>query len=138
GRYRLLIELTAPDFRSAWDWAMLGLAGAAVFALARRASLSSFDVLLLAASAYFSFKMRRDSWFVTLAAVTTLAGWGRRPTDEPDPVPWRAWQTAAVLAGLVLVGILTWRGRGLSPERLEAEVRQRYPADAAAFIERQG
>src|SRR5262249_10308571 len=39
GPYRLLIELTAPDFRSAWDWAMLGLAGAAVFALARRASL---------------------------------------------------------------------------------------------------
>jgi hypothetical protein len=138
GPYRWVIELTGPDFRMPWDWAMLGLAAAAVFALARRSALSSFEVLLLLAAAYFAFKMRRDSWFLALAAVAILASRSRRAGSHEESVPWRAWQTAAVLAGLVLMTLLTWWGRGLTQERLEAEVRQRYPVDAAAFVERQG
>src|SRR5262249_10352034 len=62
GAYNLIDELKPLAFRSLWHWAVLGLAGLAAFSLGRRAKLSSFEILLLATSAFFSFRASRDSW----------------------------------------------------------------------------
>src|SRR5262249_49462335 len=50
--YGLFAELKAMDFREVSDWVVLGLTGAAAFALGRRKQFSAFDLLLLAAAAY--------------------------------------------------------------------------------------
>jgi hypothetical protein len=136
--YQLFGELKAPDFRALSDWALLGLTLTAAFALGRRARLSSFEVLLLAATAYLSFRCRRDSWFVVLAALGVLTTGPRRAATEAERLvlTWR--QRGLVAAGVVLVLlVIGWR-RDCSERHLEAEVAQEFPAEAAAFIESNG
>jgi hypothetical protein len=65
--YQLFPELRAKDFRELSDWVVLGLTGAAGYALGRRQRLSAFDLLLAAAAIYFSFHAKHDLWFVVLA-----------------------------------------------------------------------
>src|SRR5262249_18415805 len=72
--YRLFPELHAPDFREVSDWVLLGVAGAAAFALGRRRTHSAFDFLLLAAGAYFAFHAKHDLWFVVVAACAVIVG----------------------------------------------------------------
>jgi hypothetical protein len=76
--YAIFAELHALDFREVSDWVVLGLTGAAAYALGRRRQWSAFDFLLLAAGAYFAFHAKHDLWFVVLAACAIVAGtpWG--------------------------------------------------------------
>src|SRR5262249_49812139 len=78
GPYRWIKELQAPEFREVCEWLMLALFGAAAFALGRRARLSSFDVLLLAAAALFAFRAKRDIWFMAVVAAAVLSMSGPR------------------------------------------------------------
>jgi hypothetical protein len=136
--YQLFGELRAPDFRALSDWAVLGLTLAAAFALGRRARLSSFEVLLLAASAYLSFRCRRDSWFVVLAALSILAtGPGRPATDAERFVP-TGRQRLIIAGGVLAVLLIICWCRNCSERHLQAEVATEFPAEAAAFIESQG
>jgi hypothetical protein len=133
--YQLIDELQALDFRGLPSWAVLGLAGSAAFALGRRPRLSSFDVLLLAATAYFSFHSRRDLWFVVLAAVFIL-GSGGRPRTAGERV--KAWRFLLAGAGVALVLALVGWERNLLEDRLEKEVAANFPVRAAAFLEQSG
>ncbi len=138
GPYRLVYELTAPGFRALWDWSALGLALGAAFALGRRARLSAFEVLLLAATAYFSFRARRDLWFVTLAALAILTTSARRAAAPHEAFRFTRRRTAVVAAVVAVVVAATACVRGLSPAGLEAAVAQKFPARAAAFVEARG
>jgi hypothetical protein len=138
GPYRLIAELTALGFRDLWDWSVLGLTLGAVFALGRRPRLSAFDVLLLGATAYFSFRARRDLWFVTLAALAILTVPGRRMASLVATSRLTRRATAVLATALVVVVALTAGVRGLSRAGLERAVAQKFPVRAAAFIEERG
>jgi hypothetical protein len=131
--FRFIDELTALSFRFAWDWAVLGLTLAAAFTLGRKTRLSSFDALLLMSTAWFSFRAKRDVWFVTVAAVAILAEAFPAPASVRTP-RWTRW----IVVGFVLsiVGVtypFFWNA-----ERMKVEVAQRYPAAAVAFIKQRG
>lgn len=132
GPYRVIHELTALGFRDTWDWAVLGLALAAAFALGRRPRLPLFELLLLGGSAYLSFRSRRDLWVVTFAALAVLTS-PRRPAAGV-PLPFRValagWGAVVVLA---LVGL-----RGLGADGLARAVEAKFPVRAVAAIRDSG
>jgi hypothetical protein len=134
GPYRLVVELTAMDFREIWDWLILAMAGLAVFALGRRSTLSSFDVLLLIGSAYLSFHMRRDSWLVAVVSVALLANRQQSRTGSEAEFPMTIARGLAVAAGLIVVLFMTVKARSLSEARLQEEVAARFPEKAASYL----
>jgi hypothetical protein len=133
GAFRLVNELKALEFREVCDWVMLGLAGAAVFALGRRRRLSSFEVLLLAGAAFFAFRARRDLWFLVVASLAVLAV--RRDDEAPaaDTAGSRHfWARVAFVAGAVALLIpAVWQARRLSDGPLEQKVAEVFPVEAA-------
>jgi hypothetical protein len=135
GPFRFIYELTALDFRDLWDWSVLALALGAAFALGRRPRLSAFDVLLLGATAYLSFRAKRDLWFVTLAALAILTTATSRHVSPTETFPMTR-RRAAILAAVVAVVIaLTGCMRGLSTAGLEQAVAEKFPARAVAVVE---
>lgn len=138
GPFRFVNELKAPEFREPSDWCMLTLAGAAAFALGRRKRLSSFEVLLLAATGFFAFRARRDLWFVVLAALAILAT-ARRAPVAGDQRFVLTWKQRALVAGVtaVLALLVAW-GRHLSATNLEAKVAGVFPVRAAAVVKERG
>jgi hypothetical protein len=129
-------EMHALEFRKLSDWCVLALAGVAAFSLGRRQRASVFDLLLLAAAAWFAFRSRRDVWFVVLAAAA-IAG----PMAIPDRIP-RSFlpnrMQAAVVAGILGL-VLTFLGWSrLSEQTLQAAVEASYPVQAVDVIKRQG
>jgi hypothetical protein len=136
--YSLFPELRAMDFREVSDWVVLGLTGAAAYALGRRARLSVFDLLLAAAALYFSFHTKHDLWFVVLTSAAAVAGtWGTPGARAEGPA--LAWPQRA-LAGIavLLVVALVARQRDLSENRLQAEVAGDFPVHAVSVIEQRG
>ncbi len=132
--YQLFGELKAPEFRQVSDWVLLGLAGMAVFTLGRRSRISSFDVLLLAAAAYFAFHARRDLWLLVVASVAVIVQ--GKPPGRAEALTWPERLLAAVGVLLVVAGAV-WL-RGLSEETLEKQVAMEFPVAAAAFVEQHG
>lgn len=65
-------ELTAMSFRSPSDWAVLGAALAAAFAVGRR-PIRPWLVAALLASVYFGFRSCRDAWMVLATGLATVA-----------------------------------------------------------------
>ena len=138
GPFNLINELKAMQFRGPYDWATLALTGAAAFALGRRKRLGSFDILLLASSAYFSFRARRDLWFVVVAALAILASGPREAVPEAQRFRWtpllRLTWTAALAA---LTAVVVWR-QDLSKGRLQRAIAEVFPARAADFVIQKG
>jgi hypothetical protein len=140
----LIRELQALEFRAAWEWVVLGLALTSAFCLGRKRPLSSFDVLLLAAAAYFTFRGRRDVWMMALAAaaLVPVGQSGERLAEERAVSGLRFTLTrrraafAAVAVLLLALGI-GW-AKGLSEESLERAVAETYPQAAVAVIEERG
>jgi hypothetical protein len=136
--YRLFPELHAPDFREVSDWVLLGVAGAAAFALGRRRTHSAFDFLLLAAGAYFAFHAKHDLWFVVVAACAVIVAPRPASAAERQPTPVWTWpQLLLAGATLALLFFVVARGRDLSETTLEAKVAAEFPVKAAAFVEEQ-
>ncbi|HZT81558.1 MAG TPA: hypothetical protein VFA26_15135 [Gemmataceae bacterium] len=138
GVFTLVAEMTAPDFRDRSHWVLLGLALTAAFVLGRRRSISAFDVLLLAATAYFAFRSQRDVWFLTLASLAVLARPSASGAAADDGERWTV-RRVALLAGVALavmavVGLV----RGLPWGGLEKGVAVRFPVEAAAAVEEGG
>jgi hypothetical protein len=133
--FRVVAELTALDFREGRGWLVLGLALATAFALGRHQRLSSFELLLFAASAVLCFRARRDLWLVVLSALVIL----------PAALPGRArpvllGRRQIVLTALAVLGIglgCAWL-RGLSETRLREGEASVFPARACEEVLRRG
>src|SRR5690606_27074714 len=88
-------------------------------------------VLLLGAAAIVSFRARRDLWFVAVVAAVVLSG----PPPQPGPEIGTGVRRLIGLTATTLVALgLSFAVRGLTTARLEQSVRDRYPAEAVAFV----
>jgi hypothetical protein len=138
GPFLFVNELKALEFREPCDWFMLGLAGAATFALGRRQRLRSFDVLLLIGCAVLAFRARRDLWLLVLASSAILsAGPFSAPQDESS-MAWTLRMRLAFVSILAVVVVGLGCIRGLSPSRLEDRAEEVFPAAATRYIAEQG
>lgn len=138
GAYNYVMEHLGMDFREPWNWALLALTLSATFALGRRPTVSSFDVLLLLAAAYFSFHSRRDLWFMVLTALgilTTSPPWDSLQMEK-FKVSWR--QAAILVVGIVVMLVAIGWWKGIFAGRLGRSVSETFPVDAVSFVERKG
>lgn len=137
GAYRYVQELTALDFRSPSDWAVLALTGLALFALGRQRRPRPFEITLLIAAACFAFRTRRDVWFVVVVAASILASQDaiKTPTDFFAPTKLRK---LLAIAGVLLVIPVIARARGLSEAYLQRKLAESYPVSATAVVEERG
>jgi hypothetical protein len=134
GLYQLISELSAMDFRSPWDWLVVGLTMGAVFALGRRRDLSSFWFLLLSVAVFLSFRSKRDVWFVTTVAIAIIAL--TRPvikTRVEDRIS-KGQIAVVMVASIAMLGLAALTNR-LSNPTLESFVARDYPVAAASFVE---
>jgi hypothetical protein len=138
GPFRVVNELRALEFREISDWVMLAVAGAAVFALGRRQHLSSFDVLLLIATALFAFRARRDLWFLVLGSVAVLSNTNPQAASFAPRVGLRPLSFVLILLLLGGVGASAVWQRNLSGTHLQQEVAETYPTEAAAWVTEHG
>ena len=138
GAYDLVEEHLAMDFRAWWNWALLALALAAACALGRRRRVSSFEVLLLIAAAYFSFHSRRDLWFMVISALAILTTGERSLTLLPERFPLTPPRVLALGVGVILVLVLIGWQRNLTLTRLNQAVEDKYPVQAADFVAKHG
>src|SRR5262249_32388220 len=107
-----------------------------LFALGRSRRWSFFDMLLLAAAAWFSFRMRRDVWFLTLVSLGVLlkstgnanAGWMTERAFMPSRP--QAMFLSIILSVLV-AGV--W-GIRLPSGAIECKLVEDYPVDAVRFV----
>jgi hypothetical protein len=136
-------ELQSLEFRSAWEWAVLGLALLSAFRLGRRQRLSSFQVLLLAGAVICAFRSRRDVWLVAVAAAALIPSGKRRATngnvailEGPFPLT-RKRLAAAALVVMAMAGLMAW-SRNLSEPELRRAVAEAYPTRAAAYVQSRG
>ena len=132
GVYSLIIELRAAQFRGLHDWAALGLALAAAFALGRGRH-PRFLTVLFVVGVWVSFRSNRDVWFLVVCATAILVTTEtRRPTAVTSSSYSRRTRLVAVAAVVVLfVVALATR----SPATLEAKTREVFPDGAAAAIQ---
>ena len=135
----LINEFKGPSFRAPGDWSLLVLALLASFSLGRRRHVSSFEVGLLIASAYLSFRSRRDVWVMVISALAILTS---DACKQSFLLP--AWSSLTRLRFLglascivVLVAALGWECN-VTNTCLEQSELFDYPAGAVAFVERQG
>jgi hypothetical protein len=134
--FSLVQELSAPEFRDVCSWLGLALALAAAFALGRQRTLSAFDVLLLAGSAYLAFRARRDVWFLALASIIILGRYCDVTISTVDRFTWTP-SRIALLAGIVFAFALTTGAvRHVTREHMAEVVAARFPAAAAEAIEK--
>ncbi len=131
---RIIVELRALDFRDVWDWAVLAFALAAAFALGRRGKWSSFDLLLLGGAAFFSFRMKRDLWFVVVAALAVLTAGPRVVLAAEEVFAWTRRRVAVLAAALAVVIGVAVMTRDALPDRLRSRVEEKFPAAAAARV----
>jgi hypothetical protein len=136
GAFRTVAELLAPEFREPASYLLLALTLAAAFTLGRR-SAGSFEVLLLAGTAFLAFRARRDLWFAVLAALVILATAAPRE-DEAGAADTPPALRAVGLALLVALAFLVGRARGLSPEALERTAARHFPVAAVRAIKDRG
>ncbi len=133
-----IAELQPMKFRSAPEWAVLALAATAVWTLGRRAAPCLFSTALLLAAAYFSMRLKRDVWCLSIAATAVAAS--NRPFPRfADRAFELTGRRATLLAGALLaLAAAGARLSGLSRRGLDEAIERRYPARAAAVVESRG
>jgi hypothetical protein len=135
--FRYVQELTALDFREPSDWAVLAMTGAGAFVLGLRRKRSAFEILFFAAAAWFTFRAKRDVWFMALAAAAIMATAGS-PSVVPDRFALTKLRALFVAAMLVVVLFIVGQIRDLSDRHLEALVAEIHPVAAAAVVQKRG
>jgi len=138
GAFGLVSELRPLEFGSFWSWCVLALAGTSTFVLARRRTISSFELIFLVAAVVLSFRVQREAWYLALAALAILAQPPRGVVPERDCFPMTRRRIAIVGTGiLALAVILCWK-RDLTGQHLQEEVASHFPVEAAGFVEEHG
>lgn len=130
-----LDDLLSLQFRQAADWIVLGLGLGAAALTGRRTRHQTFMVLLIALSAFVSFRSNRDAWMLAVSAVAILS-WPA--SADPGEVPARSvnWRHGGAIALVVLavVGALVW-SRAPHEPRWQAVATAQLPIAAAQAVE---
>ena len=135
--FQYIQELKAMDFRNPTDWAVLAISGAAAFAIGRRGKIAAFEALVFIASAYFAFRIKRDIWFVIMAALTLLTT--GHPTEKmAERFVLTPLRTFSIAIGVLAVALIVAQARGISERSLEFALDKVYPVTAAAAVEQHG
>jgi hypothetical protein len=134
--YDIMAELQSLEFRGVTAWVALALFGLAAFSLGRRARPSSFDVLLLAGTAFAGFHTRRDVWFLALGAVAVMVTRRRGEPAPADRFVMPRWGLPAVAAGVLLVLFAVSFSRHLSEAGHREAVARTFPEAAVAYLKR--
>lgn len=138
GPFQVVEELMAPGFRIGWDWFVLALLLATVFALGRKKGLSSFEVLLVAASAVLWLRARRDLWLVVLSALVVLPALiPAEQKSEDSGIGHRGHRALAAILAL-LIGLYVGNARGLTEDRLREAEASVFPVRAAEVVKERG
>lgn len=130
--HRHITELQALEFRSWWDWCVLGLAGFAAVRLGRQSPRSWFEVMLLLLAAWFGFRTRRDLWFLVVAASAILCTAGSSSERNRNFVP-KLWQYGALALALLALVSTYWTHQ-LSGGKLESALAHEYPVAAVEHV----
>jgi hypothetical protein len=128
---RHVAELKALEFRDPWDWCAPLLGGLAAFSLGKR-RWSCFEVLLLAAAGWFSFRMRRDLWILVSASLGLLVTAPKSSAGALTFLPSRR-QGLLVAAALCVIVGLFWKVR-LPSASVRAQLEKEYPVRAVAHV----
>jgi hypothetical protein len=132
--FQYVNELVSFRLDSLPAWLVLISTPAAVFSIGWRRELQPFPLLLLIAGVFLSFRIRRDLWFVVVAAATITA-MGRTRESAPEGFSMTRLQTSLLGAAiLIAVAGVAWF-RNISEGHLEEAVAKTYPVSAAAVVE---
>jgi hypothetical protein len=150
GLYRVIFEYlqqTGPlyyisefmplQFRSVSDWSVLALTLGAAAVLGWRREMRPFSFLLLAIAAFVSFRVRRDVWFVIVAALYII---GTMCSSEGKADRFRLTKLRALIAaaGVAVLVVAIMHFRDVSERELMNEVTGIYPVAAAEIVEERG
>jgi hypothetical protein len=136
--YQFVEELLPPSFKTKWDWILLSLVLLTAFTLGRKKTVSSFELLLFAASAFLWCRMRRDLWMVILSALVILPALIPAHAKLQTSIAPRRGDAIRATALVLLLALLLGVLRGLTPERLEQEEAKVYPARAVEALRTSG
>lgn len=127
-------ELLPVRFGSLPEWLVLISTLGAVLSIAWRRELRPFLLLLIVAGIFLSFRVRRDLWFVVVAAAIIIASIGTResPAERFPMTTLRASLVSAAIL-ITLAGVAWFRN--ISEGHLEEAVAKIYPVSAAAAVE---
>jgi hypothetical protein len=128
--FNLVYELTAPNFRDLWDWALLALTCGAFYEVGRRGQRSALSLLLLAGATYCAFHARRDMWFLSAVAIGVLASLAPSRPVKPTIPP--AFLGLGAMAAVLLAMFVA--AQRIDNEQCQRQVAQDYPAEAVDFI----
>jgi hypothetical protein len=135
GAYAVIQEHAPLSFHELSDWCGLLLAVFTAVALVWKRERRVFPYLLLAFGAVLGFRSGRDGFALATTAAALLAR--ALATDVKDDFPnARAGYLPVLGASALLLLAAAW-GRGLSEARLEESIARVFPAEAAAFVERE-
>lgn len=131
--FRLVTELSAPDFRSPYDYIVVVIALCAAFALGRVPMRSMmFAAVLLVSATLLSLRTARDEWLVVVVGSLVIAAACARLGLQPVNLP-RAHRFAVVAVAVVLLFAMA-KARGLSNAHLAEQVASVFPARAADVV----
>ena len=134
---RYLPELHSMRFRQLQDYLLLLLVMAAFLALGRRRSRDLFQISLLVVCSVISFRLQRDTWLVTLAAVGILGN--AFSIDHREEFRSQAQadsrRVAVLTAALILVALALGALRlPTRDEVLMTKVGESFPVRASDYI----
>lgn len=136
--YNSIVEFRSPNFRQVPHYVQVLLLAAAFFAMGRR-KIDPFKLALLTVAYLVSFRSVRDVWFACIpAAVIIACSVGRTAAEAEEDgsgLGARPFQIIPVLAGALLVILLSAADNGLSNRALLQTVENSYPLDAVRFIQ---
>jgi hypothetical protein len=113
------------------------LLAAAFFAMGRK-KIDTYKLALLTITSLVSFRSVRDVWFACIPAAVIIAYSVRRTDAEADDdsaFGLKFLHAGPVLAGALLVIVLSAADNGLSNRALLQTVQNSYPLDAVRFIQ---
>lgn len=137
GAFQNVGELHPMFFRSPQDWFVLVLVLVATFALGRQGSIRPLPLLLLAMAVLPSFRARRDTWLVVLAALFVIGDCYRK-TIARDSFALTRSRILLLAAVLVVALFFMSRYRGISETELTKHVEKIFPVKAVAFAKENG
>ncbi len=133
GPYTYIIELQAMAFRTAPDWAVLGLTIGGAYSIGQSKKIRPFLVIIFLAGVFISFRSLRDGWFIALSTLLIIASSHSIPSiSERYQI-----RKIHILITTFIIGLflLIWiPKKNLTNTALAGITAKHYPMEAVNFI----